>query len=404
MSIREVELEGHIIDSRVLPKVFDLIMDMDGDFEVLDFEIGKEKEDESYAKIQIRGRNQGHVDDIVSELHRHGANLPEIEEVEYERAPADKSLPRGFYSTTNHQTYIRYNNEWVEVERIEMDCAIIIDENKAICKPISEVKEGEKIVVGEKGVRVVPPERPREKSVFEFMSSHVSPEKPSNSIIDQVANEIIKTKKSGGKIAFVLGPAIIHTGGSKHMASLIKNGFADVLLAGNAVAVHDIENALYGTSLGVNLETGEPQAEGHKNHLYAISEIMRSSSIENAIEQGKIEKGIMYQCEKKDIEYVLAGSIRDDGPLPEVITDTVKAQDKMREAIQDVDLVVMMATMLHSIATGNLLPSHVKTICVDINPDTVTKLTDRGTEQVMGIVSDVGIFLPKLTEKVLKNS
>lgn len=401
MSIREIELEGHIIDSQVLPKVFNTILDKGGDFEVLEFDIGKRKEDESYARLRVEGDSEKHLDTIISQIHRQGARLPEINEVQWKRAEDDKTLPKNFYTTTNHKTYIRHKNKWKEVENIEMDCAIVLNNGSAVCKPISEIKEGDKVVVGEDGIRVVPPERPREKSVFEFMKSHVSPEKPAETIIGQLADQMKKIKeKNKGKIAFVLGPAVIHTGCSDEIAKMVKEGFVDVLLGGNAIAAHDIERALYGTSLGINIEKAEAEAKGHRNHLYAISEVMRSGSIKEAVEEGKINKGIMYECVKNEIDYVLAGSIRDDGPLPEVITDTQKAQNKMREAIKGVDLVIMMATTLHSIATGNLLPSHVKTVCVDISQSTVTELTDRGSAQAMGIVTDVGTFIPMLNNKI----
>jgi len=400
MSIREIELEGHIIDSMILPRVFDSIIDMGGNFKVMEFDIGKHKEDESYTKIRIEGEDEEHLDSIIRELHRYGAQLPEIEDVKWKSAPDDKCIPRNFYSTTNHRTYIRLDDEWIEVENIEMDCAIIIEDDRAICKPISRVKKGDKVVIGEEGIRVTPPERPREKTSFEFMGSNVSSEKPSETIVAQIAEEIIRTKKEGGNIGFVIGPAVVHTGTADNFSDLIRRGFVDTLLSGNAVAVHDIEHSLYGTSLGVNLESGEPMPNGHKNHIYAISEVMRSGSIREAIEDGKIEDGIMYECEVNDVEYILAGSIRDDGPLPEVITDTIEAQDKMREAIKGTDLVIMIATMLHSIATGNLLPSHTKTICVDIDGSTVTKLVDRGSAQTIGVVADVGTFLPLLTEKI----
>ncbi|PTD93609.1 TIGR00300 family protein [archaeon SCG-AAA382B04] len=400
MPIREIELEGHIIDSGVLPKVFNTILDKGGDFEVLEFDIGKRKKDKSYARLRVEGDDETHLDKIISQIHRQGARLPEIEEVDLKEAKSDQTPPRNFYTTTNHKTWIRYNDIWKKVKKIEMDCAIVLEDGEAYCKPINEIKKGNKVVVGENGIRVVPPERPREKSVFEFMGSHVSPEKPSETIIQQLAEKMKEIKEKGGKIGFVLGPAVIHTGCAEEVAELVKNGFIDVLLGGNAIAAHDIERAMYGTSLGINLEKVEPETKGHRNHLYAISEVMRSGSIKEAIEDGKIKEGIMYECIQNDVEYVLAGSIRDDGPLPKVITDTQKAQHKMRKAVRGVDLMIMMATTLHSIATGNILPSYVKTVCVDISQSTVTELTDRGSAQAMGIVTDVGTFIPMLNDKL----
>jgi lysine-ketoglutarate reductase/saccharopine dehydrogenase-like protein (TIGR00300 family) len=287
----------------------------------------------------------------------------------------------------------------VEVENNHMDCLIVLEDGRAICTPLGHIKKGDRVVVGTSGVKVVPPERPRQKTFFGFMSNEVSSERPSGEIVKQLAGEIISTKKSGGKIAVVCGPAVVHTGAAPALAQLIRDGYVDVLLAGNAVAVHDIERQLFGTSLGMNC-SGSATSGGHRNHLYAISEIMASGSIKNAIDQGKLKGGIVYECIKKGIPFILAGSIRDDGPLPEVITDTVMAKDAMEKALRGVDMTIMMSTMLHSIAVGNLLPSRVKTICVDINPSTVTKLMDRGTAQAIGLVTDIGIFLPRLAEEI----
>lgn len=401
-AMQEIELEGHIIDSQILTKVFDKIMNMNGEFEVLTFDIGKRKTDPSYARLMIIGRDDEHVDRIISGLHRLGARLPEIEDVELAPAPADRVVPKGFYSTTNHPTYVRHKNEWFSVEYIGMDCLIVVENTKALCKPLAMIKKGDMVAIGQKGIRVVPPERPRSRSIFEFMGGATSSERPSETLISQIAEEIKEIKKKGGKIAVVAGPAIVHTGAALSLAKMIKKGCVDVLLAGNALAVHDIEYDMYGTSLGMNIEHAELVSEGHKNHIYAISEVVRAGSIAKAVEQKIIKGGIMYECIKNDIPFVLAGSIRDDGPLPDVITDVMVAQDAMRDAIKDVDMVLMMATMLHSIATGNRLPSYVKTICVDINPATVTKLMDRGTAQAIGIVTDVGAFLPMLAEKSLK--
>lgn len=408
MEVKEIELKGHIIDSFILPKVFDIIMDNGGDFEVLQFNIGKHKTDPSYARILVKAGDRATLDLILGELHKIGARVPEIEEPELKPAPKDGAAPLGFYSTTNHPTYVYIGKEWIEVENIEMDCCIVVDRErkKAVCKPIREVKKGELIVVGKSGVRVEPLERPRSYSVFEFMKSTVSPEKPTRALIKKIAEEMVEIKKKGKKILFVCGPAIVHTGASEALAELIRLGFVDVLFAGNALAVHDLEFQLYGTSLGIDVKKVKPTEGGHRNHLYAINEVLLAGSIENLIKRGRVKAGIMYELIKNRIPFVLAGSIRDDGPLPEVITDVVEAQKAMRRYLKNVELVLMLATMLHSIAVGNLLPSKVKTICVDINPATVIKLTDRGTAQALGIVSDVGVFLPILAEelKKLKNA
>ncbi|HIP17483.1 MAG TPA: TIGR00300 family protein [Methanothermococcus okinawensis] len=408
MFAREIELRGHIIDNLILPKAFDTILELEGDYKVLEFNIGKRKTDISYAKILVLGKDQEHLDKILEELQNIGAEIPEIEDVEIKMAEKDKVLPDGFYSTTNHPTYIKYKAQWIEVEKPKMDGVIVVypNEMRAETKVIREIKKGDLIVVGHKGIRVMPPERPREKEeLFGFMNSEVSAEKPKEAIIKKIAKEMYQIReeyrKTGkGGIALVAGPALIHTGGAPALAKLIRMGYIQGLLAGNALATHDIESVLYGTSLGVDIKTGKPILGGHKHHIYAINTIMKAGSIKEAVEQGIIKRGIMYECIKNNVPYILAGSIRDDGPLPEVIPNVVEAQDRMRELVLDKKMVIMMATLLHSIATGNLMPSYIKTVCVDINSDTVTKLMDRGTSQAIGVVTDVGVFTTLLVEEL----
>jgi lysine-ketoglutarate reductase/saccharopine dehydrogenase-like protein (TIGR00300 family) len=336
----------------------------------------------------------------MSDLHRLGAQVPEIEEVQLGAADKDKVPPEGFYSTTNHPTFVHQHGAWIPVEGIEMDCMIVVRDERAVCTPLHHVVAGDLVVLGQRGVRVVPPERPRTRSLFEFMGGAVSSERPSATLIHQIAVEMVNAKVQGKKIAVVAGPAVSHTGAAEALSKIIRRGYVDALLAGNALAVHDIERDLYGTSLGLNINTAELVSGGHKNHLYAISQVIRCGSIAAAVHQGLVKSGIMYESVVNNIPFVLAGSIRDDGPLPDVITDTMAAQDAMYELLKDVDLVLMMATMLHSIAVGNMLPSYVKTICVDINPSAVTKLIDRGTAQAIGVVTDVGTFLPALASEL----
>jgi lysine-ketoglutarate reductase/saccharopine dehydrogenase-like protein (TIGR00300 family) len=399
-AMREIELEGHVIDSLTLTKVLDKIMDLDGEFEIVTFRVGIHKSDPSYIRLAVKGRDEQHLDVILSALHRLGARIPEIEDVQVDRAPRDKVVPKEFYSTTNHPTYVHHLERWVPVEDIEMDCMIVVTDERAVCTPISRVKAGDKIVIGQRGVRVVPPERPRTRSLFEFMGGGASSERPSSTLIRQIAEEMVQAKLQGRKIAVVAGPAVSHTGATEALSIIIRRGYVNALLAGNALAVHDIERDLYGTSLGLDIKTAELVSEGHKHHLYAISEVVRYGSIAEAVRQGGVKSGIMYECVTNNVPFVLAGSIRDDGPLPDVITDVMAAQDAMRELLKGADLVLMMATMLHSIAVGNMLPSYVKTICVDINPATVTKLIDRGTAQAIGLVTDVGTFLPILADEL----
>ena len=399
MNKRTIELSGHIIDSLTLTKTMGIIMDKGGEFDILEIDVGRKKSDVSHAKIEVSAYSPELLNAILDELSVLGASIHEIKEVNLVASTKDKVAPEGFYSSSNHATHIYYKGNWIPVEDIEMDCLVVVDEdeNRAFVKPISNIEAGDKIVVGLDGVRVTPPQRSRdEHQVFEFMNSDVSSEKPLMNLINGIAQEMKEIKAKGGKIGIVGGPAIVHTGSGKYLASLIRDGYIDVIMAGNALATHDIESNLFGTSLGIEVETGKIVAHGHTHHMRAINRINNSGSIRKAVEDGTLTGGIMYECIKNEVPFVLAGSIRDDGPLPDVITDVIEAQKLMRKYAQEVDMVLMISTMLHSIAMGNLLPSRVKSICVDINPSTVTKLSDRGSAQVVGIVTDIGTFMPLL--------
>lgn len=402
MIAREVEFEGHLIDSNIMTRVLDTILDLEGEFEIMEFRIGKRKEDKSYARLTVFGRDEDHLQKILKELHKLGARAVDFEDVEFSPAPDDRVLPDGFYVTTNNPTFVRLNGEWIEVEDIGMDRVIVVDPDskRAYCRFLNEIRKGDLVVIGERGVKVIPPERPRKSTTFEFMGGHVSTERPTPYVVKAIAEEIVKIKRNGGKIAVVAGPAVDHTGARDALAGMIRDGYVDVLLSGNALAVHDIEISIFGTSLGMDIKTGRPVPGGNRHHIHTISKIISAGGIKQAVEKGIVKDGIMYECVKKNIPFILAGSIRDDGPLPEVITDTMKAKIEMKKALKGVDMVIMLASMLHSIAVGNLLPSTVKTICVDANPSTVTKLVDRGSHQAIGIVTDVGLFLPELYEHI----
>ena len=395
-----VEISGHIIDSLILPKVLDLIINLGAEFEILDVQVGKRRADRSQARIQIDAATPELLEQVLAKIKEHGA-LPvdaENQTALLEPAPADGVLPEHFYATTNLPTSVRVKERWIEVDNPEMDCAVQVEEQGARCVPMHRVRKGDLIVVGQGGVKVTPMERRVPREAFEFMSSAVSTEQPKGLLIREIADAMSHIRRERGKILVVAGPGLVHTGAARHLVELIETGYVQVLFAGNGLAVHDIEAALYGTSLGVYLDKKMRASEGHEHHLRAINAVRKAGGIKQAVEQGLIRSGIFYTCVKRNVEYVLAGSIRDDGPLPDVITDTLKAQDMMREKIRGVDLALMMATTLHAIATGNLLPATVKTVCVDINPAVVTKLTDRGTFQAMGLVTDVEPFLRELCQ------
>jgi len=399
----EVEVRGHLIDSMILTKIFDVIMDLGGEFEVLQMNVGKKKKEPSYAKLQIQGKSQDHLDKILEQVYREGATATIGRNVILKAAPKDMVMPEDFYSTTNNTTEILLSGKWIMVDNMMMDKCIVVKNGKANCTPIRDIKKGDLIVVGESGVKITPPERPREGSnVFAFMGSSSSSERPTQHIAKKVAEDIFRTKKSGGKIILVGGPAIVHTGAADSVAELIRLGYIDGVLAGNALAVHDIEYATLGTSLGMNVHDGSLAVKGHRNHMDTINAVFRAGSISNMVKKGELKRGILYECVKKKIPYILAGSIRDDGPLPDVITDTAVAQKEYKKILKEAKMVIMVSTMLHSIATGNMLPAHVKVIVVDISQPTVTKLMDRGTWQALGIVTDVGAFLPLVSQEIKK--
>ena len=399
----EIEVRGHLIDSSILTKIFDNIMDLKGEFQVEEIEIGKKKRDQSYARLLIKGKDQKHLDTILKLVFRQGAVSKFQKEITLKKSPKNCVMPDNFYSTTNNHTQVFYKGKWINVENMMMDKCIVIKGNKAFCVPIRDVKKDDQIIVGEAGVKITPPERPREGvNVFEFMGSSSSSERPTQHIAKKVADDIHQTKKNGGKIVIVGGPAIVHTGADPAVSELIKLGYIDGVLAGNALAVHDIEYATIGTSLGMNVHDATLAYHGHRNHMDAINSVFKAGSISNMVKTKKLTKGIMYECVKNKIPFVLAGSIRDDGPLPDVITDVAQAQREYKKVLKDASMVIMISTMLHSIATGNMLPANVKVIVVDINQPTVTKLMDRGTWQALGIVSDVGAFLPMVVEQIKK--
>ncbi len=399
----EIEVNGHLIDSMILTKIFDIIMDLNGEFQVQEFRVGKQKKDESYAKLLVQANSQKHLDNILEAVYREGATSKIQQEIKTQIAPKDMVLPDNFYSTTNNRTDIFYKRKWIKVENMMMDKCIVVKGSRASCAPIREIKKGDMIIVGERGVKITPPERPREGvNLFQFMGSSSSSERPTQHIARKVAYDIYKTKKTKGKIVLVGGPAIVHTGASDSVATLIRLGFIDAVLAGNALAVHDIEYATLGTSLGMNVRDGTLAIRGHRNHMQAINSVFKAGSISKMVSDKTLTRGIMYECVKNKIPFVLAGSLRDDGPLPDVITDMTVAQKKYKAILKDAKMVIMISTMLHSIATGNMLPAEVKVIVVDINQPTVTKLMDRGTWQALGIVSDVGAFLPLVAQEVQK--
>lgn len=418
MATETVTLEGHIIDSLILAKVLDTILQMGGIFDMSEMKVGATREDPSLTKIKVQADSPQLLEEILQAIQPHGAVVEKVENCTLEPAPQNGVLPDAFYATSHLATQVRINDQWIDVEHIEMDLAICVtlDPPSACTVPMAEVRTGEMIITGRNGVRVFPLERPKERDVFAFMEAQVSSERPHQHIITDVAKRMRMIRDNrqkaltqgqsacdpelGTKVLIVGGPAIVHAGGRDALSWLIDEGFIHVLFCGNALAAHDMEASVYGTSLGYGLCAGRTVPHGHEHHLRTINKVRAAGSIKNAVESGLIKDGIMASCIHQNVDMVLAGSIRDDGPLPDVITDSVKAQAAMRKELPGVGLALMVATTLHAIATGNCLPAKVPTVCVDINPAVPTKLSDRGSFQAVGLVMDSSSFLKQLAQEL----
>jgi len=400
----DVEIEGHLIDSLMMPQIMDEVMDLEGEFEMLAFEVGRMKDDPSHAVMRIYGRDAAHLDELLTAITAFGVVAVRPQDAVLEAADMDGVLPDAFYSTTNLPTFVRVGGEWVRVDHPEMDCGIRVDPaaGRAETVAMNDVRAGDLYVTGHRGIRVLPLERSRESQPFEFMASAVSSEKPKAQIVHEVANILRQVRDEGRLTIAVVGPAVVHTGAAPQLARLIETGYVGCVFGGNAIATHDIESNLFGTSLGINLASGAPVAGGHEHHLRAINTIRRAGGIRAAVDKGVLTGGLMYTLTKTGTPYVLAGSIRDDGPMPEVVTDVMRAQAEMRRYAQQAGACLMLSTMLHSIAVGNMLPASVRTVCADINPAVVTKLADRGSFQAIGIVTDVGLFVGQLADELAR--
>jgi lysine-ketoglutarate reductase/saccharopine dehydrogenase-like protein (TIGR00300 family) len=395
-----VETEGHLIDSRLMTEIFDAVVKHGASFEVLEFAIGRTNDDYSRLQMRVTAPAASVMQGLLEELLTFGCRTTGEQEAALQPAPIDGCAPDDFYSTSNHHTWVRHGGRWLEVERQRMDAAIVIEDGHAVCRKLRDLRKGDHVVCFLDGIRVVPEFRERDRHGFAFMTGGISSERHVQTSVERIAEMIREVKNSGGRIAFVVGPVVVHTGAASYFCDLVRRGFVDVLLAGNALAVHDIEGALYGTSLGVSLKTGVPVEGGHRHHMRAINVIRRAGGIRQAVESGLLTSGVMYECVKRGVPYVLAGSIRDDGPLPDTIMDLVEAQDRYSEALTDVHIAVVLSTMLHGIGVGNMLPSWVKVVCVDINPSVVTKLVDRGSAQTLGLVTDTGLFVHQLAQRL----
>lgn len=408
---RTIRMEGHLLDSGLISRALDLVIENGGSFQVLNFNLGEQRQSTSSAEVKISAPSHEIMEEIMSLLIDLGAvaRPEEISDAKLEPVVMDSVAPDDFYVTTIYPTEVRVSGQWVQVQNQRMDGAVAITETPegitAKCKILRDLKVGEKVVVDVVGIRTIRKAESREQrntQEFSFMSAGVSSERRVELVVEQVAWELRQIRDQGGKVVVTAGPVVIHTGGGQHLAQLIREGYVQALLGGNAIAVHDMEQSVMGTSLGVDMKRGVAVRGGHRHHLKVINTIRRYGSIAKAVEKGVITGGVMYECVKNHVPFSLAGSIRDDGPLPDTQMDLIKAQEEYAELLRGADMILMLSSMLHSIGVGNMTPSGVKMVCVDINPAVVTKLSDRGSVESIGVVTDVGLFLSLLVTQLDK--
>ncbi len=396
-----VEAEGHLIDSHAMELIFDKVVEYSGRFEVEQFRIGRTNDEPSHLRLRVEAPSRESMEQLLHQLMDLGCSPVDVGEAVLREVEKDRCAPEDFYSTTNHRTLIRIGPDWVPVENQRMDALIVVNNGRAECRRLRDIRAGDRVVAGMRGIRVLPESKERDRLAFAFMSHSISSERQVDTAVRQTAAIIRQTRQAGQNVVVVAGPVVVHTGGAEALAGLIRGGFVQALLSGNALGVHDVEAALLGTSLGIRLSDGRQAEHGHRNHMRAINAIYHCGGIRQAVECGRLTRGILYECVKAGVPFVLAGSLRDDGPLPETVTDMNCAQDAYAGHLKAAGLVLCLGSMLHSIAVGNMLPSWVKVVCVDINPAVATKVSDRGTGQAIGVVTDVGMFLDLLAKTLI---
>ncbi len=393
-----VEAQGHLIDSHIMENIFDKVVEYNGRFEVEEFRIGRTNSEPSYLRLKVEAEDEDSIHRLLQALHEFGCAIVDEGDAVLREVERDCCAPEDFYSTTNHRTFVRRAGKWIEAENQRMDAMIVVAAGRVSCRRLRDLHAGDRIVTGLRGIRVSPESKERGRLAFAFMSNGISSERQVETAVHQTAALARQAIESGQRVVVVAGPVVVHTGGVAGLASLIRRGFVHAVLAGNALGVHDVEAALFGTSLGVRLADGRQEEHGHRNHMRAINAIYHAGSVKQAVESARLPAGVLYECVKANVPFVLAGSLRDDGPLPDTITDMNAAQDAYAAQLKGAGLVICLGSMLHSIATGNMLPSWVKIVCVDINPAVATKVSDRGTGQAVGVVADVGLFLDLLSK------
>lgn len=406
---RVIRMEGHLLDAGLINQALDLIIEGGGSFQILNFNLGEQRQSTSTAEVKVSAPSHRVMEGLMSQLIDLGALPPpqEVCDAILESAVLAGVSPDDFYVTTIYPTEVRVNDRWVQVQNQRMDAAIVVsaDGLSARCCLLRDLQVGDRVVVGVEGIRTVRKPESREQrntQEFSFMGAGVSSERRVELVVEQIAWELRQIRDQGGKVVVSAGPVVIHTGGGEHLAQLVREGYVQALLGGNAIAVHDMEQAMMGTSLGMDMKRGVSVRGGHRHHLKVINTVRCCGNITNAVEQGIVTSGIFYECVQHNVPFSLAGSIRDDGPLPDTQMDLIKAQAEYARLIQGADLILMLSSMLHSIGVGNMTPAGVKMVCVDINPAVVTKLSDRGSVESIGVVTDVGLFLSLLLQQLSK--
>ena len=402
MASETIELRGHIIDSLILPKVLDQILTRGATFKIAEIKVGQKRADQSFARIEVSADSADALNELMLRLRQHGAEVVERADARLAPAPADGVFPDDFYVTTNQQTFVRIGGGEIEVQPAMMDSGISVDPSNGVARAVKfyEVKRGDQVVIGHQGIRVSPVQRSTSHTdLFQFINTTVGANEPKGAIIREIADELVQAVAHKGKIAAVAGKAVVLTGAGEYLQRLIESGYLHRLFTGNAFAVYDVERAVFGTSGGVSLDRPLPGV-GHENHLRAVNLLRGLGGIRSAVDKKILTSGIMHACIRKNVDIVMTGSIRDDGPIPGVTTDVVEAQKVMREKLIDVTHVLLLGTVQHALAVASMLSPSVKTICVDINPAAVALIVNQQPFQSIGLVTDIEPFLRELCEAI----
>jgi len=395
------QARGHLIDSGLMSDALEAVQAAGATYRVVRLDIGTHRQDESQLELEVTAPDAKAFERVRADLMSLGLSETDTQDAVLGVVDLDGTAPDGFYSSTNLATEVRLADEWVPVQNQRMDATLVVDGKTVRCVKLRDLKKGQRLVIGYAGIRVTPfTTRKLQEGKFGFMQGGASSERRLAAQVADVVREWQRVRAEGRKVILVAGPVVVHVGAAPTLAAILRAGLVDGLLSGNALAVHDIEVVLFGTSLGIALASGAPAVHGHMHHMRAINLIRRAGSIAAAVQKGLLKSGVMHACVQAKVPFCLAGSIRDDGPLPDTEMDLIKAQEAYARIVENAGMVVILSSMLHGIGTGNMIPADVLTVCVDIHPAVVSKLSDRGSAQSQGIVTDVGAFLGQLAEQL----